>query len=391
MKKSLIILLFFFSFFSFKIISAQQHISRETDIYILTCSPGEEIYQVFGHTTFWIVDDSTRLNYIYHYGTFNYADPNFYLNFIKGRLNYMLALESYPAFIQEYSNDGRDVYKYKLNLTYNQKVKLYEFLTWKSKPENRYYMYDFFLDNCATRVRDVLENIYGDSLVYPDIKIDLTYREAIKPYMQGKPWLRFGTNLVLGMPTDKKLDAYSAMFLPDYIDTVICASKLKTPSGLENLGFNRSYLIQSNYEINKKPFFNPTYFFWFLLFLTALIIFIEYKKEKKFKAIDFTLLFVTGLTGIIILFMWFGTDHSPVKWNLNILWAFPTHIITAFLIFKQKFDLFVKKYLFIFSIINIILAITMWFLLPQKYDTAIFPFLLILILRFGSYLMFAKK
>ena len=389
MKK--IIIIIGILIFSINNISAQKQISKNTDIYILTCSPGDEIYQMFGHSTFWIIDDSTRLNYIYHYGTFNYAAPNFYLNFIKGRLNYMLALEAYPNFIDEYSNDGRDVYKYKLNLSYEKKVELYDFLTWKSQPENRYYKYDFFMDNCATRVRDVLERIYGDSLVYPDLKLDITYRDAIKQYMKAKPWMRFGTNLILGIPTDKKLNAYSAMFLPDYVDTVITTSILNTPSGTENLGFDREYLIESNYEIGEKPFFNPTYFFWALFFVILLFIFIGYKKKKIFKIIDFTLLFVIGMAGVIMLFMWFGTEHTPTKWNLNVLWAVPTHLIIAFLIFKQKFDLFVKKYFLVFGIINIILAITMWSLLPQKYDSAIFPILLILIVRFGNYLMLARK
>jgi Domain of unknown function (DUF4105) len=370
--------------------SSQLSLSQITDnskIYILSCSPGDELYQAFGHTAFWIKDDSTRLNYIYHYGTFNYSDPNFYTNFIKGRLDYMLGLESHQMFMQEYADDGRDVYKLELNLTCDQKVEMYNFLTWKSQTENKYYKYDFFEDNCATRVVGVLDTIYGSKLIYPEININFTYRESIKPYLQAKPWMRFGINLVLGMPADEKLDIYSAMYLPDYIDSVFTKAKIITNSGEENLGIDRTYLIQSDYKIGERPFFNPTYLFWLIFVLFGLLFFFEVKKQKKFKGIDFTLLFITGLIGIVLLFMWFGTEHTPTKWNLNILWAFPTNIIVAFMIFKQKRDLFVKKYLFVISILNIILAITMWFLLPQQYDTATFPIILILILRLGGYLM----
>lgn len=362
-------------------------ITDNTKIYILTCSPGDELYQAFGHTAFWITDENTRLNYIYHYGTFNYSDPNFYTNFIKGKLNYMLGLESYKMFMQEYSEAGRDVYKLELNLTFEQKVEMYNFLTWKSQPENKYYRYDFFVDNCATRVAGVLDSIYGDKLIYPEIKVNLTYREAIKPYLKARPWTRFGINLILGMPADKKLDIYSAMFLPDYIDSVYSKAKIVTDSGEENLGIERSYLIKSDYKIGERPFFNPTYLFWFLFVLFVLLFFLEIKKQKKIKGVDFALLFITGLVGIILLYMWVGTEHTPTKWNLNILWALPTNIILAFMIFNKKRDLFVKKYLFVITILNIILAITMWFLLPQQYDTATFPIILILILRFGGYLI----
>ncbi|MBN2776713.1 MAG: DUF4105 domain-containing protein [Bacteroidales bacterium] len=364
-----------------------QKITDSAKIYILTCSPGDELYQAFGHTAFWVVDDSIHLSYIYHYGTFNFSDPDFYMNFVRGKLNYMLALEGKRAFLDEYSSDGRDVWKMELNLTFEQKQRLVNFLTWKSQPENRYYLYDFFMDNCATRVRGVLENTYGDSLVYPNLKVDLTYRESIKPYLQAKPWIRFGTNLLLGLPADKKLDYYSAMFLPDFIDTVFSQAKLKTPNGEIDLGLNREYMIKSDYKIGPKPFFNPSNLFWLIFVLILVLTIIEIKAQKNFKGVDFSVLFLMGLMGLIMLFMWLGTDHSPTKWNLNILWAFPTHIFVAFMLFKKKNDLFIKKYFLIFSIVNVILAVTMWFLLPQQYDVAVFPILLILITRFGGYLM----
>ncbi len=82
--------------------------------------------------------------------------------------------------------------------------------------------------------------------------------------------------------------------------------------------------------------------------------------------------------------MWFGTDHTPTKLNLNLLWAFPPHILAAFMIFNKKYSLFIKKYLLTFAVINLILSVTMWFLLPQQYDIAIFPILLILVVRFGT-------
>lgn len=368
-----------------------QKLTDDAKIYILTCSPGEELYQAFGHTAFWVVDESIRYNYIFHYGTFNYSDPNFYTNFIKGRLNYMLALESYQMFIDEYSGDGRDVWKMEMNLTQEKKQQLFDFLVWKSQPENKYYLYDFFMDNCATRVRDVVEDIYGDSLIYADYKIDITYREAITPYLRAMPWTRFGVNLLLGMPADKELDYSAAMFLPDYIDSVYAKAKIITPNGEQNLGINRDFMIQSNYKIGEKPFFNPGLIFWLIFVILSILTFIEHKKKKKIKIIDNILLFILGLAGVIMLFMWFGTDHSPTKWNLNILWAFPTHILVAFVLYREKFTSFFRKYMLIFGSLNFLLAITMWFMLPQQYDVAVFPILLLLSIRFLAYYQRERK
>lgn len=369
--------IFFFLVLGVLNLSAQ-NLSSDSKIYILTCSPGAELYQAFGHNAIWIVDNNQSINQVYHYGTFDFSDPNFYTNFIQGRLNYMLDIELYRYFYQEYDGDNRDVYMQELNLNLQQKNSIYKYLSWKSQAENKYYKYDFFMDNCATRVRDVMVQIFADTLVFPEIKIDLTYRQAIKPYLRAKPWIRFGTNLLLGLPADKKLDYWSAMFLPDYIDTVFNSAQLVySKNNVEPLVLSRSTLIKNDFKIGKKPWFNPSLVFWSILIIFIAISFLEIKKKKFFKGIDFVIYLILGIVSLILLFMWFGTDHTPTKWNLNLIWAFPSHIWFAFVYLKNKKKKLIKYYSLIFGITNIILCLT-FPIFPQQYDQALIPFFILI-------------
>lgn len=382
-------LFFLLLFLSLGKIAYTQQLTDNSKIYIIVCSPGDELYQAFGHSAFWIIDTTTRVNLIYHYGTFNYADPNFYTKFIRGKLDYMLAAESYPAFMNEYSTDGRDVWKLELNLNTAKKNELYSYLKWKSLDANKYYKYDFFMDNCATRVRDVIEKIYGDSLVYENnFDIKTTYRKSIKPYLQAKPWTRFGINLLLGLPADKKLNFYSAMYLPYYIDSVYSIANLNFDNTTQKLVTERSEMIVSNYQIGKRPFFNPTYLFWFLFVIISALTFIEFRKKKVYKAVNFTYFLITGIVSILLLFMWFLTDHTPTKWNLNLIWAFPTHIVFAFLYLKN--NKIVSKYLLITGIVSVLLVIT-YPVFPQQFDIAMIPFFLAFGIRFLVHAKFIDR
>ncbi len=378
--KKIIIALLFLSIFNN--LSFSQILSKNAEAYILVCSPGTELYQAFGHNAIWIVDDSTHVNMIYHYGTFDYYSPHFYIHFIQGRLNYMLATESFNNFMTEYTVARRDVWKLKLNID-NQKVnELYSYLEWKKLDENKYYMYDFFMDNCATRVRDLMEIIYSDSLKYANnFTADLTYRQTIKHYLQAMPWTRFGINLILGLPADKKLDYYSAMYLPDYIDSVFTESTILVNNKSENFISKREYMIKSDFKIGERPFFNPTYTFWALFIILGIITFWEFKRKKFFKGINFSYFLITGITSLVLLFMWFLTDHTATKLNLNVIWAFPIHIYFAFVYLRGKKIKFIKKYLLIFSIINFLLIIT-YPIFPQHFDIALIPFFLIFSIRF---------
>lgn len=385
-----ILLLFFISIFCFNSSVKSQQLSDSSEVFALVISPGTELYAGFGHNAFWIIDYKQGINMIFHYGTFDYRTPNFYLKFIRGKLDYMLATQEYRYFMNEYTTDRRDVWKLKLNLNQQQKQKMFDFLMWQSQEANKYYRYDFFMDNCATRLRYVLEVVFGDSVVFPQKPLKISYRQAIKPYLRDKPWTRFGINLLLGLPADKKLNYYSAMFLPYFIDTALVNTTINTGKSIEPLVLENSTMIVSNFSIGKMPLFNPDLFFWIISILLIGVAFWQKKLLKINKYIDISLLSILSLVSILILFMWFITDHTPTKWNLNIIWINPLLIFFVLQYIKNKNKKLLQFLSLTFSIICFALIVS-FPVFPQQFDTATIPIFLMLGVRHLIRYIYLKK
>ena len=196
-------------------------LTENARISLLTCGPGTEIYSYFGHSAIWIVDDSSGIDKVYNYGMFDFDDPNFALKFARGKLLYKLAVTDINRFMAEYVHTNRTVREQLLNLDYQQKQRVYEFLETNYLPENRYYLYDFYFDNCATRIRDVFENILKDKLhlnYKSYLQGDKTYRQLIKPDLETELWLTLGIDIIMGMPTDRISASKDYTFLPDYME-----------------------------------------------------------------------------------------------------------------------------------------------------------------------------
>ncbi len=389
MKAKIFLIYVLFSVLFVNSIFAQRKLtpdlSDNAEISITTCSPGIYLYSVFGHTTIHIRDSANKIDYIYHYGTFNYEEENFYWKFIRGTMNYMLAVQTYDGFLWEYSRDKRDVWELKLNLDKETKQKIFDYLVWKSLPQNKYYHYDFFYDNCATRVRDVFVKFLGDSLILPERQLDISFRDAINPMLKGRPWIKLGINIGLGLPADKKLNLYTACFLPDYLDTAFRLAKVNINGKIQPFVLSRKKIIDSGYKPPKTPFYAPVYVFSLLFVLIVLISLYELKKDRFYRWIDFSWLFISGLAGVIILFLWFGTLHSATKNNLNIFWALPTNLIVAFFVFfKKTYKLadYYNRFLFVLYTLFFFGS----FFLPQKFDAGLYPLLMIMIFRSGLFI-----
>jgi len=304
-------------------------------ISLLTCSPGPELYEAWGHSALRISDNSTQTDLIYNYGTFDFDDPSFYSKFTRGKLLYFVSVDSFANFIDEYKYFRRGITEQVLNLSCAEKQHLLDALKENAKEENKYYKYDFILDNCTTRLRDIVLKNAGNSIVTKNIleKRGTTFRKLIHDYLDKSHqyWSKLGIDILLGEPVDKKITNKEAMFLPDYL--------LK---GLDSTTIPGRSLVATKTEIlrpalpeNKSPLFSPfTLFTILLVFITGLSF---YKPIGAFLSVfDFILFFLAGLLGILILCMWFGTDHPECKNNINLLWAFPFHFIIIFFIYNAQ-------------------------------------------------------
>ena len=366
-------------------------LSPESKISLLTCDPGDQMYTMFGHSAIRVLDPVHDIDEVFNYGTFNFNTPYFYIKFIRGKLKYKLSIARFIDFLKEYHFYKESVYEQVLNLTHDEKIRTYEFLKKNYRPENRYYLYDFYFDNCATRIRDVFEHILKDKLVFnePPDNIQYTFRELTELYTEPHPWPEIGINLALGQPADRMATYREYMFLPDFMLDAFSHAKIRGKKG--NIPFVKEshYLYKAPEEKEKLNGFlllSPFSVLFIAFVVLLLVTVIELKNRSWYVMVDKTLFFITGLVGLLVLFLWFGTDHSPTKDNWNLLWAWPLHFIIAFFIRKQKNRL-LSRYFFLSGAVCLSNLI-FWKIIPQTFDAALIP--LILLLSFRSFYLFYR-
>ncbi len=379
-----IFLIINFSLLIFHSVKAQD--SSHLRISLLTCTPGDELYSTFGHSAFRIVDSSKAYNdnwrdVVYNYGTFNFDDDGFYLKFVQGKLLYYVSAEYFTDFKDLYQSTNRGITEQVLLLTAAEKITVQHFLNNNLKEENKFYKYDFFFDNCTTRLRDILKKQHDSAFCQKAVMpVGSRFRQAIHQYLDknNKDWSKLGIDILLGQPCDGIMTAENMQFLPDNLMKSLDSSNHPMVVSSQNL-----YAITN--ENAKGSFFTP---FVVFTLLAIFIVLIGYSKNKFAQAFlngfDGLFFFLSGLLGIILIFMWVGTDHSMTKNNFNLIWAWPTHTIMAFFVSSPKDAVhkkaWVKKY-FKFTAVALLAVLISWFFLPQQMNNALIPIVLLLIYR----------
>jgi len=361
--------------------------SCHLQISLLTVMPGEELYSTFGHSALRITDTVTHQDIVYNYGTFNFDDPDFYTKFVRGKLLYYLSTDDFDSFVLENKQDNRGITEQILNLSCEQKRNIIGLLESNMMAQNRFYKYDFLFDNCTTRLRDLVEKA-SDSTVHfgKALSMKVSFRNLIHEYLNrsDKQWSKLGIDILLGAKTDAIATPYQVMFLPDYLMKTFDSSTINS----QPLVSEKRSLFKINYSQNEKN--NLTHPFFLFICLFVLIAFLSFSKnvftQKFLASFDALLFFIVGFLGILILFMWFGTDHIMCRNNYNLLWAWPMNIVAAFYIHSTR--KWPQIYFLIYGIFNTIL-IALWSFIPQHFNFALIPILAILIFR--SLLYFIRK
>ena len=359
-------------------------LSPNAEISLLTCGAGNEYYLSFGHSAIRVCDTSLGIDHVFNYGTFDFGTSNLYLKFALGNLDYMLSVERYNNFIASYHYEGRWVMEQKLNLTPDERNRLYHLLKENHKKENRYYKYDFFRDNCATRARDIIKNslnkdFYNENnsdtnYTYRNI-INHTFREIIYPYTNERlMWWQFGVDALLGMRCDRPISTAEYMFIPfnlqKHLDTTnLCKS---------------STLILDETRTNNPKSISPVIVFWILCFITCILTYISAKKKIKIKWFDMPLFSLVGLIGLVVTFMWAFSSHWCVKENLNILWTNPIFLLLVLCPKKiSKYIIYILLSCLTLALLNIIIGI-------QHYNSAVLPIVISLVIRL-SHLLYNER
>jgi hypothetical protein len=371
---SLLLLLISFQTFS------QPKLSEHAKISLLTCSPGDELYSIFGHSAIRVSDPVIGIDDVYNYGTFNFDTPNFYLKFANGRLNYMLAKGRFSRFKQIYWYEQRSVYEQTLNLTGKEKQQLFDALLTNLKPENKFYRYDFFFDNCATRIRDIIAANVDGKIVWPDSKNkDLTFRDQLHEYDGDSPWIADGLDIILGVKTDYKANVSEQMYIPDYMQLYFENAQIEGQETRRNLVEKGKQILQFQPE-KSTTFWSPLVVFGALLILFILLSIWETESARTFFYTTRVLLFASGVVGLIIVFLWFISMHAATKINLNIIWANPLNVIIAFLPLRWYAKKAIRWYVNFYGGSLVLLLVAGWFL-PQFFPPLVWPVTLLILLR----------
>jgi len=359
-------------------------LSRDAKVSVLTCGAGFEFFEAFGHTALRICDSTLGMDYVFNWGLFDFRTDNFYLKFAQGKLPYMLGISTYGGFVAEYQRDGRSMYEQELRLTDKEKELLYEAVVENYKPENRYYNYDFFEDNCATRVRDIVQNSLQDrhfpteTMTYSP----LTFRQLYYPYTKNYLWWRLGIDIALGARTDKPVSTYKYMYLPDDLmyqfDTTVLAG------GNGTLSETKQIILEEQCVHSTPTAFSPNMVFWLLFIGVVILTFFEIKRGFYAKIFDIVFFSAVFILSILVFYLSVISDHHFTKNNLNLLWANP---LLLYVLIRLKKSANVVLYILLACLAVLIFG---FWILPQSFNIAFFPIWLTIALRLMLLFLYKK-
>ncbi len=355
---------------------------ENTQISLLTCSPGDLIYELFGHTAIRIQDDSHKLDFVVNYGLFDFDQPHFVYRFVRGKTDYTVGVNYTRSFIQSYAERGSSITESILNLTLAEKQDLLNRLNENLQPENRIYRYNFIYNNCATKVRDIFDMSIKRKLSYPTHVDSYSFREAIMLYTETAPWSQLGFDLCLGAGADRTATQREMLFLPEILGETYASAMLTDSIGTQPLCLHTSQIIPATQE-KGTAWFSPTLCAYLLLLMVLYASFFLNKHKIWLKRMDVVLFTINGICGCIILFLILYSQHPFTGQNYNILWMNPLTffpLITCIFPFMKKINgLFYLGATVMFLGFVIVMPI-----LPQVFNLAVLPWVLTLLLR--SYL-----
>lgn len=313
----------------------------------------DQLYQAFGHIAIHVADSANYLDRVYSYGAFDFNTESFYWKFITGRLPYQLAVSNMEYTLLEYGPkyENRSVTQHRLNLSTAQKQRVFDLLEENYQPQKRTYQYKFFQDNCSTRIRDIFKKAMGDSLVFGQVSSNkMSYRGLMNSKLNDLSMPAFFMNMAIGLPSDHICNNEEAMYIPKILAN---AFKLGTNGG-KPLTLSSNILYKDS-----RPLASGNTAFGFILGLSIILLFSLLKKWPKMQELLLKVLFFSvGIIGLLIIFLWFFTSHGVTSNNLNILWAWPSHVWAVFAlkgkVLKKYFTVWLASVL-VFTVLAVLL------------------------------------
>lgn len=377
MKKTYIILTLLLSVF---IQPAYSQNNGDTAVYLLTCNPTSlHLHSIYGHSALRIVDNHAGTDTVYDWGAFDSETSNLAWKFATGRLDYTLQSRTATDFLQACADEERRVTSQRINLNPDDVQRLLSLIEENLKPENAGYRYNAFYDNCATRIRDILEKATNGKIHYPSaIDIDTrSFRDMVSEYQKQYLWLNFGINLALGLPANKKVSFRDKMFLPFELQQCLTTTVIQTEGRLVPLLQNPETVIKADTPaVQSQKLLSPENIIAiFLVLMTVTMPFI--RRNKYIRAIDISVFSLFSLLACAMLFCNFFTNHQLTTMNINIIWLNPIIILCLVSLLMNKGGAIWFRVVFSVSALFLFVLI----IIPHEFPRAALPLCFILALR----------
>ena len=299
-------------------------------VYLLTFGWGDAVWERFGHNAIWIRDRVAGTDMTYNWGMFDFNQPHFVWRFVTGDTRYWMEPIDFAAMVRYYREHDRSVLAQELNLSPAQRLKLQQFVQWNALPQNKFYRYDYYRDNCSTRLRDALDHALSGQLQTATVSrmTSGTYRWHTQRLLTGDLPLYTGVTLALGHPADKPLSMWQEMFLP-----VRMANDFRSVTVADTAG-NQLPLVKSEMAIftagrSPEPSVAPGYLPLFvaigLVYGVLLLVLVRSGEGGHrfafFGAAALATLWslVAGVAGAALVFAWLFTKHYFMGRNENLL------------------------------------------------------------------------
>ena len=352
------------------------------DISILTIGPGNSLSDAFGHSGIRVIDKQNNFDIVFNYGVYDYNAPNFYSNFVKGRPIYSLGLNNYEDFYNSYVKQSRQIIEQKINLSEYQKKILVNKLITNSREANRSYQYNYFEDNCSTKIADIFNEILEKEIENENYDLNVTtlnsYRKLVYKHISPNSWGALGIDICLGAVIDRNISLKDELFLPYNLKSYF--------DNLGSLNIKDGNLVETNviygeYSDYTENSFSPVYVILILSLIIILITFFDYIRRSKTTILDVILLLITGLIGLLLIYLWFFSNHIASAWNYNLLWAMPFNLILVYGLLKKNKSKWILSYLK-FSILMLLLLSLHWVIGVQVFNISLISLILALIIRY---------
>jgi hypothetical protein len=306
---------------------AQSEPGSELTVTLLTYETGGRVWERFGHNAILIHDAATGSDHHYDYGRFDFGQAHFFFHFAQGRMWYSMGETTDPAgVIQFYAAEGRKIWSQELDLTPAQRVALRDFLAWNIRPENAGYAYNYYLDNCSTRIRDALDRAAEGAIRRSaQVPSGFTWRDETRRLDENNTFLYTGLMVLLGEPVDVEMSRWEQMFLPIRLREQLDSVRIIGPGGVERplVKSERILATGGRWPVPERPSRWAWRYLGLGVILGGLLAATGRSGVRGLVAVYLGVAtlweLVAGVVGLIITWLWALSAHAVAHRNENIL------------------------------------------------------------------------